>query len=161
MSLMNESKSRIPDIVSEVAKLEGVDPGKLAKSVAKGTVTIPYNPIHSPKPLGIGQGLRVKINANIGTSPDHVDIDEEIQKAKVALEYGSEAVMDLSVGGDLDEIRRKLISVVDRPFGTVPIYQAGLEVARKSAVVDMTEDDMFNSIEKHAKDGVDFVVTHS
>jgi phosphomethylpyrimidine synthase len=160
MSLMNESKNMIPDIVSEVAKLEGVDPGKLAKSVAKGTVTIPYNPIHSPKPLGIGQGLRVKINANIGTSPDHVDIDEEIQKAKVALEYGSEAVMDLSVGGDLDEIRRKLISVVDRPFGTVPIYQAGIDVARKSAVVDMTEDDMFNSIEKHAKDGVDFVVTH-
>jgi phosphomethylpyrimidine synthase len=160
MSLMSESKVGVPDIVSEVAKLEGVDPHKLAKYVAKGTVTIPYNPIHSPKPLGIGQGLRVKINANIGTSPDHVDIDEEVQKAKVALEYGSEAVMDLSIGGDLEEIRRKLISVVDKPFGTVPIYQAGLEAAQKSAVVDMTEDDMFNSIEKHAKDGVDFVVTH-
>lgn len=160
MSLMIESKNGIPDIVSEVAKLEGVDPKKLAKYVAQGKVTIPYNPIHAPKPLGIGQGLRVKINANIGTSPDHVDVDEEIQKAKVALEYGSEAVMDLSVGGDLDKIRRKLIAVVDKPFGTVPIYQAGLEVAHKSAVVDMTEDDMFNSIEKHAKDGVDFVVTH-
>jgi phosphomethylpyrimidine synthase len=157
---MSEAKSQIPDIVSQVAKAEGIDPQKLARKIGEGTVTIPYNPIHSPIPLGIGGGLRVKVNANLGTSPDHVDVEEEIQKVKVALDYGSEAIMDLSVGGDLDDIRKKLISVCDRPFGTVPIYQAGLEAARRSAVVDMTEDDMFNSIEKHAKDGVDFIVAH-
>jgi phosphomethylpyrimidine synthase len=160
MSLMNESKSHIPDLVAEVASREGVNPEKLTRNVAKGRVTIPYNPIHSPEPLGIGEGLRVKVNANLGTSPDHIDIDEEIQKAKIALEYGSEAIMDLSVGGDLDEIRKRLISVVNKPFGSVPIYQAGISAARKSAVIDMTEDDMFNSIEKHAKDGVDFIVAH-
>jgi phosphomethylpyrimidine synthase len=160
MSLMSESKNDIPKLVAEVAKLEGVNPEKLARLVAQGKVTIPYNPIHSPQPLGIGEGLRVKVNANIGTSPDHIDIDEEIQKAKLALEFGSEAVMDLSVGGDLDDIRKKLISVVDKPFGSVPIYQAGLNAAKKSAVIDMTEDDMFNSIEKHARDGVDFIVAH-
>ncbi|MEE9152341.1 MAG: phosphomethylpyrimidine synthase, partial [Thermoplasmata archaeon] len=75
--------------------------------------------------------------------------------------YGSDAVMDLSIGGDLNEIRRKLIEVVDKPFGTVPIYQAGIEAVKKrGTVVDMSEDDMFNAFEKHAKDGVDFVVAH-
>ncbi|UCE39260.1 MAG: phosphomethylpyrimidine synthase ThiC [Thermoplasmata archaeon] len=160
MTLISEAKKGLSDLICEVAKLEGVDPEKLRKQIADGRVTIPYNPIHSPKPLALGEGLSVKVNANIGTSPDHADLDEEIQKAKVALEYGSDAVMDLSIGGDLDQIRRKLIEVVDKPFGTVPIYQAGIEAAKKSAVVDMTEDDMFNSIERHAKDGVDFIVAH-
>jgi phosphomethylpyrimidine synthase len=161
MTLMDEARKGIPDIVSEVAKAEGLDADKLRKRVVDGIITIPFNQIHSPKPLGIGEGLTVKVNANIGTSPDHVDMDEEIQKAKVALKYGSDAVMDLSIGGDLDEIRRNLLKVVDKPFGTVPIYQAGIEAAKKKgAVVDMTEDDMFNSFEKHAKDGVDFVVAH-
>ncbi|UCE74590.1 MAG: phosphomethylpyrimidine synthase [Methanomassiliicoccales archaeon] len=160
MTLMSEARSGISDVIIEVAKVEGIEPEKLRKKVVEGRITIPLNPIHSPEPLGIGEGLRVKVNANIGTSPDHKDIDEEIQKAKVALKYGSEAVMDLSVGGDLDEIRRKLIKAVNKPFGTVPIYQAGIVAARKSAVVDMSEDDMFSSFERHAKDGVDFVVAH-
>ncbi len=160
MTLINEAKSAIPEVVSKVAEREGVDPGKLARKVAQGIVTIPYNPIHSPEPLGIGGGLRVKVNANVGTSPDCVDVEEEIEKTRVALKYGAEAVMDLSIGGDMDDIRKKLIAVCDKPFGSVPIYQAGLEAAQKSAVVDMTEDDMFNSIEKHAKDGVDFIVAH-
>lgn len=161
MTLIDDARKGIPDIVREVAKAEGLDAEKLRKRVVNGIITIPFNPIHSPKSLGIGEGLSVKVNANIGTSPDHVDMDEEIQKAKIALKYGSDAVMDLSIGGDLDEIRRNLLKVVDTPFGTVPIYQAGIEaVEKRGAVVDMTEDDMFNSFEKHAKDGVDFVVAH-
>ncbi len=160
MTLITEAKSGTSDIINAVARAEGVDEKKLTKWVAQGRVTIPFNPIHSPEPLGIGEGLSVKVNANLGTSPDHVDFQEEIQKAKVALEYGSDAIMDLSIGGDLDKIRRKLIKVIDKPFGTVPIYQAGIEASKKSAVVDMTEDDMFGSIERHAKDGVDFIVAH-
>jgi phosphomethylpyrimidine synthase len=161
MTLMDEARKGIPDIVREVAKAESLDPEKLRKRVVDGIITIPSNPIHSPEPLGIGEGLSVKVNANIGTSPDHADMDEEVEKAKVALKYGSDAVMDLSIGGDLDEIRRNLLKVINKPFGTVPIYQAGIEAAKKrGAVVDMTEDDMFNSFEKHAKDGVDFVVAH-
>lgn len=161
MSFMTDAQKSVTDEIRKVAEVEGVDLEKLRKRVAEGIVTIPSNPIHSPEPLGIGEGLSVKVNANIGTSPDHADMDEEIEKAKVALKYGSDAVMDLSIGGDLDEIRRNLLKVINKPFGTVPIYQAGIYAAkRRGAVVDMTEDDMFNSFEKHAKDGVDFVVAH-
>lgn len=161
MTLMKETQKTITEVIRKVSEAEGVDAEKLRKKVAEGRVTIPFNPIHSPEPLGVGEGLNVKVNANIGTSPDHADMDEEIEKAKVALKYGSDAVMDLSIGGDLDEIRKKLLEVVNKPFGTVPIYQAGIEAIKKrGAVVDMTEDDMFKAFEKHAKDGVDFVVAH-
>jgi phosphomethylpyrimidine synthase len=152
---MDDAKSGQSDVIKQVAEAEGLD------WVAEGRVTVPRNPIHSPKPLALGEGLSVKVNANLGTSPDHVDVDEEIEKANVALEYGADAIMDLSIGGDLNDIRRRLIAVVDKPFGTVPIYQAGISAIKKrGAVVDMTEDDIFNSFEMHAKDGVDFVVAH-
>ena len=161
MSLMTDAKKSVTEEIRKVAEAEGIDAEKLRKRIAEGRITIPFNPIHSPEPLGVGEGLTVKVNANIGTSPDHADFDEEVEKAKVALKYGSDAVMDLSIGGDLNEIRRKLIEVVDKPFGTVPIYQAGIEAVKKrGTVVDMSEDDMFNAFEKHAKDGVDFVVAH-
>ena len=160
MTLMEDAQGTVTNDIRKVAESEGMDAEKLRKRIVEGRIVVPYNPIHSPKLLGIGEGLKVKVNANIGTSPDHADIDEEIQKAKVALKYGSDAVMDLSIGGDIDTLRRELLKVVDVPFGTVPIYQAGIRAAKKSAVIDMTEDDMFNSFERHAKDGVDFVVAH-
>ncbi len=161
MTLMKEARKSVTEVIRKVSEAEGVDAEKLRKRVAEGRVTIPFNPIHSPEPLGVGEGLNVKVNANIGTSPDHVDMDEELEKARIALKFGSDAVMDLSIGGDLDEIRKKLLEVVNKPFGTVPIYQAGIEAIKKrGAVVDMSEDDMFNAFEKHAKDGVDFVVAH-
>ncbi len=161
MTLMKEARKSVTEVIRKVSEAEVVDAEKLRKRVAEGRVTIPFNPIHSPEPLGVGEGLNVKVNANIGTSPDHVDMDEELEKARIALKFGSDAVMDLSIGGDLDEIRKKLLEVVNKPFGTVPIYQAGIEAIKKrGAVVDMSEDDMFNAFEKHAKDGVDFVVAH-
>ena len=162
MTLMSDARTGIPELARKVAEKEGVPPEKVARGLASGRIVIPYNPIHSPKALGIGEGLRVKVNANIGTSLDWADPAEELEKAKVALEYGTDAVMDLSIGGDLDEIRRMILEIVDVPFGTVPIYQAGVKaMKRHEAIVDMTEDDMFNAIEHHAKDGVDFVVVHA
>jgi phosphomethylpyrimidine synthase len=161
MTLISDARNSTSDVIKEVAKAENLDAEKLRKRITEGRIVIPHNPIHSPKPMAIGEGLTVKVNANLGTSPDHIDLNEEIQKANVALKYGSDAVMDLSIGGDLDLIRKKLIEVVDVPFGTVPIYQAGIEAAKKKgAVIHMNEDDMFNSFEKHARDGVDFVVAH-
>ncbi|MFW6375712.1 MAG: phosphomethylpyrimidine synthase ThiC, partial [Thermoplasmatota archaeon] len=94
------------------------------------------------------------------TSKDKSNIDEELEKLKVAEKYGADAVMDLSTGGDIDKIRERIIEITDLPVGTVPIYQCGLTKARKSAVVDMSSDDIFNSIRKHAEDGVDFVTVH-
>lgn len=161
MTLMTESRRCVTPQVKQVAKTEKMDEEKLRRLIAGGRVVIPFNPIHSPKPVAIGEGCRVKVNANVGTSPGNVDIAEEEEKVRVALRYGADAVMDLSIDGDLDEIRRRLLRIVDLPFGSVPIYQAGIEAAkRRGAVVDMTEDDMFNAFEKHAKQGIDFVVAH-
>ena len=110
--------------VKKVAKTEGVDADAIRRRIAKGSIVIPSNKIHSPNCLGIGKGLRVKINANIGTSREYCNIDEEIKKAQIALDTGAHAIMDLSTGGDLDEIRKRILDVSNVPVGTVPIYQA-------------------------------------
>ncbi len=160
MTLMgNARKGQTPEI-KEVAKKEGVDPERLRRLVADGRVVIPSNSVHSPRLTGIGEGLTIKVNANIGSSPDHVDMEEELEKAAVSMKYGADTIMDLSTGGDIDEIRRRILKEVDIPLGTVPIYQAGLIATRKGSLVDMNEDDMFKGIEKHAKDGVDFMTVH-
>ena len=147
--------------IRDVSKSEKVDSNIIRRQVASGKIAIPYNPIHSPNALGIGKGLRVKVNANIGTSREHCNFQEEIEKAQVSVEAGTHAIMDLSTGGNLDEIRTSLIKTVDVPFGTVPIYQAGIEAIKKhGSIIDMTEDEMFNMFERQAKQGVDFAVTH-
>jgi len=143
-----------------VAKKEGVAPEQVSRGVAAGRIVIPCNPGHAPGPCGIGEGLRVKVNVNLGTSKDHVDFEEELEKARIAARYGADALMDLSTGGDIDSIRRAILKETTMPVGTVPIYQTGLRMARQSAVVDMNEDDIFNGIETHAKDGVDFMTVH-
>ena len=145
-----------------VAADEGETPQNIRRRVAEGTVIIARNiQRESVRPIGIGKGLRIKVNANIGTSPDMCDLNLEIEKAKIAIMYGADTVMDLSTGGDLDEIRRAIIKAVNSPVGTVPIYQAAIEAAKKKgSIVHMTEDDIFNTIEKHAKDGVDFMTVH-
>jgi phosphomethylpyrimidine synthase len=131
------------------------------RGIAAGRIVIPWNPVHAPSSLGIGKGLRVKVNANIGTSREYCNLKEEVEKAKVAVAAGAHAVMDLSTGGDLDAIRRRLLKTVPVPFGTVPIYQAGIEaIERRGSIVDMTADDMFSMVEHQAKQGVDFTVVH-
>jgi len=162
MTQISEAKQgRITEQIRNVSKEENIDVDVIRRRVASGEIVIPFNPVHSPKALGIGKGLRVKVNANIGTSREYCHPEEEVEKAKVAVEAGSHAVMDLSTGGDLDKIRMSLLKTVNIPFGTVPIYQAGLDAIEKhGAIVDMTEDDMFNMFEHQAKQGVDFAVAH-
>ncbi|RLF29193.1 MAG: phosphomethylpyrimidine synthase [Thermoplasmata archaeon] len=163
MTQISEAKhGAVTDQMKMVSKAENIDVEILRRRVASGKIVIPFNPVHSPHPLGIGKGLRVKVNANIGTSREHCDLDEEIRKAEAAIKAGAHAVMDLSTGGDLNKIRVSLLKTVGVPFGTVPIYQAGIDAIKKyGAIVDMTEDDMFNSFETQAKQGVDFVVAHA
>lgn len=157
---MKSAKAGLCDELVECAKRENIEPEKLRRLVAEGRAVIPYNTIHDPELCAVGEGLRVKVNVNIGTSIDHADLNEEIEKAGTAVKYGTDTIMDLSTGGDIDIIRRRILKEVKIPLGTVPIYQEGLEMARKSAVVHMNEDSMFNCIEKHAKDGVDFMTVH-
>ncbi len=160
MTLMEECEDGVPEYVKRGAKSEPISSKKLAKLIASGRAVIPCNPIHDPMPKAIGEGLKVKINVNLGTSKDNEDVGMELEKLQAAERYGADAVMDLSTGGDIDEIRKRVIDATDLPIGSVPIYQCGLEMARKDALIDMSSDDMFNSIRKHAEDGIDFVTVH-
>lgn len=159
MTQMEDAKKGIITPQMEaVARDEGIDAKTICSCVARGTISIPNNPVRDCRVVGIGKYLSTKVNANIGTSRDYINIDEEVEKAKTAERFGADALMDLSTGGDLDLIRKKIMDAVNIPIGSVPIYQAA---ASKKTVVDMTSDDMFNAVRKHAKDGIDFVTIHA
>ena len=142
-----------------VASDEGIKLKQLVKSIGEGRVVIPLNNQRKElNPIGIGEGLRTKINANIGSSPTKADVGYELEKLKAAEEAGADTVMDLSTGGDVDDIRRQIIKNSRIPVGTVPIYQAIIE---KDSVVELTAEDMIRGIKKHVEDGVDFITIHS
>ncbi|MDH5695989.1 MAG: phosphomethylpyrimidine synthase ThiC [Dehalococcoidia bacterium] len=145
-----------------VAEHEGVEAEFIRQGVAEGTIVIPANVKRTNLvPCGIGQGLKTKVNANIGTSPDFGNIYTELKKLRVAIDSGADTVMDLSTGGDISAIRQAIIASSPLPVGTVPIYQAGIEaIARHGAIVKMSIDDLFSAIEEHAQNGVDFVTVH-
>lgn len=145
-----------------VAKGEGLPLEFIMRGLAEGRIVITKNVARvETTPLGIGVGLRVKVNANVGTSRDICDADKELEKSRVAVEAGADTLMDLSTGGDIDAIRRRILKEVSVPLGTVPIYQAAIEAQeRHGAIVSMTEDDIFNVIKRHAMDGVDFITVH-
>ncbi|NJF24243.1 phosphomethylpyrimidine synthase ThiC [Thermococcus sp. Bubb.Bath] len=155
-------KGVITEEMKFVAEREGIDAEKLRRNVARGYTVIFRNVRHDwVKPVAVGAGVRVKVNANIGTSRDIVDVKAEIEKAKVAVKYGADTIMDLSTGGDLDETRKTIMHAVDVPIGTVPIYQAAEEMlAKGKAIIEMTEEDMWGAVEKHFKDGVDYTTIH-
>jgi len=159
MTLMEDAKKGIiTPTIETVAKAEGIDSKTVRSCVAKGLITIPKNNRRQAIPIGIGKSMSIKINVNVGTSRDCIDIDDEIEKAKTAEAFGAHSIMDLSTGGDLDEIRNLILKAVKIPVGTVPIYQAA---ASRKIVVEMTSDDMFNAVRKHAQQGVDFVTVHA
>lgn len=148
----------------QVAKDEDIDINFLIPKVANGSIIIPRNNERKQKikVVGIGKGLRTKVNVNIGTSTLYQNLDEEVSKAEVAVKYGGDTIMDLSDGGNLDVIREKLLEAAPITFGTVPIYQAyAYGVEKYKNPLNITEDDFLNSFEKHAKDGVDYTTIHS
>ncbi|NOZ68386.1 MAG: phosphomethylpyrimidine synthase ThiC [Deferribacteres bacterium] len=154
-------KGVITDEVKQVAAEEGIGPEQLSADIASGFTVITRNIHHDIKPLGIGRGLKTKINANIGTSRDRVSLDEEMEKLDVLIKYGADAVMDLSTGGHIKEIRKMLISRSSIAVGTVPIYEAVARAAEeKGSIAKMSVDDLFNAIEGHAEDMVDFITVH-
>jgi phosphomethylpyrimidine synthase len=156
-------KGVLSPVLRKVAADEGLAPEKLAGLVARGLVVIPFNPIHSPaRPAGIGKGLRTKVNVNIGTSRDFPRLADELRKVRISLEYGADALMDLSTGGDLRRIRNAILARTSIPLGTVPIYQAAVKaIDGRGTIVDMTEEDLFEAIESQAREGVDFMTVHS
>jgi phosphomethylpyrimidine synthase len=152
----------IIDSIQEVARDEGLAPEKIAAGVASGSIVITKNTKHTHiRPLGIGKDLRTKINANIGTSPDQFNIDHELQKLSVAIEAGADTVMDLSTGGDMVAVLRAILEHSTIPVGTVPIYEAVCNTVRGGKrLEDMSVDDLFETIERQATEGVDFVTVH-
>jgi phosphomethylpyrimidine synthase len=163
MTLMEKAKEGLmTSEMEQVAKAEGVDVAWIMEGLAEGTIVIPRNVNHrAPDPVGIGKGLRTKVNANIGTSPDRADIAEELRKLRVAIEAGTDAVMDLSTGGDISRVRAAILRETTVPLGTVPIYQAAVEAQEKyDSIVAMTADDIFGVIERQAQEGVDFMTVH-
>jgi len=145
-----------------VAEEEGVTPEFIQQGLAQGTIVIPANVNRKlSKYCGIGKGLRVKVNANIGTSTDYSDVDAELEKLRVAIECKADTVMDLSTGGDISAIRRAILEQCPVPLGTVPIYQAAIEaIERRGAIVAMTAEDLFRVIEAQAEEGVEFMTVH-
>jgi len=162
---MTSARRGIPtEEMVQVAKDEDIDINLLIQKVANGSVIIPKNNIRKQniKVVGIGNGLKTKVNVNIGTSTLYQNLDEEISKAKVAVKYGGDTIMDLSDGGNLDLIREKLLEAAPITFGTVPIYQAyAYGVEKYKNPLNITEDDFLNAFEKHVKDGVDYTTIHS
>jgi phosphomethylpyrimidine synthase len=152
-------KEKITSTISKVSKIEEIDTLKLANLIAKGRVVIPKNVLREHiSPKAVGECVSTKVNANIGTSREHGNVEEELLKAKTSVLYGADTVMDLSTGKDINSVRRQILKEIDVPVGTVPIYQAASE---HSSVLDMTEDDMFNAVRLHVKDGVDFITIHT
>jgi phosphomethylpyrimidine synthase len=161
--MSNARRGIATEEMKQVAKDEDISLDSLIQNVAKGSIIIPRNNARKQKikVAGIGRGLRTKVNVNIGTSTLYQNLDEEISKAKVAVKYGGDTIMDLSDGGDLDLIREKLLEAAPITFGTVPVYQAYAVGVAKKNPLDITEDDFLNAFEKHAKDGVDYTTIHS
>jgi len=154
-------KGVITDESNVVAIAERIPPEKLASDIAEGLTVIPRNNDHDIKPIGIGRGLRTKVNANIGTSKDKISLDDEKEKLDIIVKYGADAVMDLSTGGSIKEMRRLLLKRSPLSVGTVPIYEAAIRSAEiYGTIAKMTPEDIFTVIEEHAVEGVDFVTVH-
>ncbi|HOJ12084.1 MAG TPA: phosphomethylpyrimidine synthase ThiC, partial [Clostridiales bacterium] len=143
-----------------VAEKENVDPEILKRYVAEGKVAIPSNKNHKAlNPEGVGQGLRTKINVNLGVSKDCCSMEEELKKVEKAIEMKAEAIMDLSSYGKTEEFRRRLIDMSSAMIGTVPVYDA-VGFYDKD-LENITSKEFIDVIEKHARNGVDFMTIHA
>jgi len=154
-------KGNITPEMKAVSKYERIDVETIRRKIANGTIVIPKNVNRDTDVRGIGSGLSTKVNANIGSSSKIEDKDLEVKKAKLAVEYGADAVMDLSTGPKLNEFRKAILNAIDVPLGTVPIYEAGAHTLNANKeIIDMDEDLIFKVIESQAKEGVDFMTLH-
>ena len=149
--------------MKKIARDEHMSPTLLLKRIRQGLIVVPCNNTRTlAAPCGIGCGLRTKVNANIGTSTEHPDIREEIQKLAIAIKAGADAVMDLSVGGDLARTRTEIIKHAGVPVGTVPVYEmASRALNKKGSMLDFDAQDMLACLHEQASQGVDFFTIHS
>ena len=154
MSLREDAlRGTVSPIFTACAAREGVSPEFLMQGVARGTIAIPYNKNRQlDRPMAVGQGLSTKVNANIGSSKDHQGVEPELQKLCIALKAGADAMMDLSMGGDLNEVRREILRHCPVPLGTVPIYQAVADAVERRGlgIGAISKEEIFATIRQQA-----------
>ncbi|MDP8213983.1 MAG: phosphomethylpyrimidine synthase ThiC [Candidatus Euphemobacter frigidus] len=163
MSVITEAKRGKPSPeVEAVAREEHLPVEDILRGLAEGTIVVPANRSRKiDRPCGIGKGLKVKVNANIGTSRQELDYAVELEKLAVAVAAGADTVMDLSTGGDIRSLRERILNASPVPVGTVPIYEAAIEAGKhKGRIVRMTGDEMLEVIEDQARQGVDYMTVH-
>ena len=155
-------KNIVTEVMRKVARLEGIQPLKLMRLMQQGKAVIPLNKNHKiSKPCAVGSALATKINANIGTSTDESRISDEIAKLKIAIQYGADAVMDLSVGGDLRKMRREVLKYSSVPVGTVPVYEVAVKAQEKSNnFIKFSALEVLDVLNEQAVQGVDFFTIH-
>jgi phosphomethylpyrimidine synthase len=139
--------------MQDIARSEGIDPHVLRESIAEGSAVIMQR---GRRVTGIGRGLSTKVNVNLGTSSTKICIDEEIQKARIAETFGADTISDLSMGGDINAIRKEIFSNTTLPVTTVPVYQAVVEHGLKM----MTADDIMATLRVQAEQGISSIVIH-
>ena len=162
MTRVEEAKSGIiSEELKVAAKREGIPAEKMCSAIAHGSMVLVRNKLRSIEPLVLGAPSRIKVNANIGTSSSHAEIGTEMEKMRVAVHHGADAIMDLSTGGDLVAVRTELLKACPVAVGTVPLYEMATRARDQGrSVLEITADDMFEVIEDHCKQGVDFLTLH-
>jgi phosphomethylpyrimidine synthase len=163
---MKEAKAgRITPEMEQIAKKENVSAELIQKGIANGRIVIFKSTTSNANPLGIGECLSIKVNSNIGASQKVYDIQHEIKKAQISVQYGADTVMDLTSGPTeqgIRDVRKAILGHIEVPLGTVPMYQIALRAIEKAGgIINMTEDDMFSVVEEQAKEGVDFFTIHA
>ena len=159
--LEQAQKGLTTEEIKAVSANEGLPAALVGERVAAGQIVIPANKNRTGKIVGIGKGLRTKVNASIGSSTDIADIAMEVKKAQIAEKYGADTLMDLSVGGDIPGIRRAVMDAISLPVGTVPLYEAfALAIEKYGAAVNMPAELLFEVTEKQCQEGVGFMAIH-
>ena len=155
-------QGRITPAMKAVAEDEGLPQELIRDYVSRGEIVIPCNPNRpSQKIIGIGTGLRTKVNASIGTSSDICDLDQEVEKARAAEAEGADTLMELSAAGDMDLIRQKVLEATSLPVGNVPLYQAFKETIRTNRnPAKLDPEFLFDLIEQQLSDGLSFMAIH-
>ncbi len=163
MTIVEDARNgQITEEMKIVAEFEGLEPEFIRRGIAAGRIVIPTSPYRDVRLCGLGEGLTTKVNASIGASSDIVDVDAEVEKAIAAEQAGADTLMELGTGGDFLGIRKKVVDAISLSVGSVPLYQAFIEAARKhGSIVHMTEDDLFKATADQAKLGTNFMAIHT
>ena len=145
-----------------VCQREGLDEALVREAIARGTMVLLGNPARNDFiPTLVGQPAKVKVNANIGTSPFMNEPAREMKKARLARAAGADTIMDLSTAGDLTAIRQEMLDACPLPLGTVPIYGVAAKyILAKQDPAEFKADELFEEIKRQAEQGVDFMTVH-